>query len=210
MEMPIGFHINTGFGAYVTRKTETRFETITRQAYGHKVVAMGAMAEMILSGVFERHPNLKVVLAEFECGWIPFFLEDLDRKFGRGRGLDLPKLPSEYFSHNVISTMMQDGVGGYLLNRWGTDNFVFSNDYPHAGGIWPHTDDTMKLVFEALPVETRKKVLAENLAHVYGQPLPEPLARQPFIEMEGQWQRPWLRRADGAFTFDKPKMGLAI
>lgn len=210
MAMPIGFHINTGFGAYVTRREETRFETITRQAYGHKVVAMGAMADMILSGVFERHPNLKVVLAEFECGWIPFFLEDLDRKFGRGRGLDLPRLPSEYFSRNVFSTMMQDGVGGYLLNRWGTDNFVYSNDYPHAGGIWPHTDDTSKLIFEALPVETRKKVLAENLARVYGQPVPEPLPREPFIEMEGQWQRPWLRRADGTFTFDKPKMGLAI
>ncbi|MPZ14207.1 MAG: amidohydrolase family protein [Chloroflexi bacterium] len=209
MRVPIGFHINTGFGAYVTRHHESRFESVSRQAYGHKVVAMQAMAEMILSGVFERHPRLTVVLAEFDCGWIPFFLEDLDRKFGRGKELGLSMLPSEYFSRSVFSTMMQDGVGGFLLQRWGADNFVYANDYPHAGGIWPHTDDTFELVFSALPVPTRRKVLAENLARAYGQPLPDPLPRQPFVEMDGHWNRPWLKRA-GAFTFDKPKMGLAV
>ena len=71
MDMPIGWHINTGFGAYVTRADEDRFGVITRQAYGHKVVAMKAIAEMILSGVLQRHPRLKIVLSEFEVGWIP-------------------------------------------------------------------------------------------------------------------------------------------
>jgi len=209
MGMPIGWHINTGFGAYVTRRQESRFESLTRQAYGHKVVAMQATADMILSGVFERHPRLKVVLAEFECGWIPFFLEDLDRKFGRGRELGLSKLPSEYFTGSIYSTMMQDAVGGYLLHRWGAHNFVYANDYPHAGGIWPHTDDTVALIFKVLPAETRRSVLADNLSRIYGQSIPEPLPRQPFVDMEEQWKRPWLKKA-GEFTFDKPKMGLAM
>ncbi len=209
MNVPIGMHINTGFGAYVTRRAESRFEMLTRQAFGHKVVAMQAMTDMIISGVFERHPRLKIVLAEFECGWIPFFLEDLDRKFGRRSEMNLSMLPSEYFSRSVYSTMMQDGVGGFLLNRWGADNFVYANDYPHAGGVWPHTDDTVALIFDQLPAETSRKVLGENLARVYGQAIPEPLPREPFVEMEGRWRRPWLKRA-GEFTFEKSKMGLAL
>jgi predicted TIM-barrel fold metal-dependent hydrolase len=209
MAMPIGMHINSGFGAYVARHDEDQFATLARQAYGHKVVAMKAMAEMILSGVFERHPRLTVVLTEFECGWIPFFLEDLDRKLGRRRGLEIKKLPSEYFSQNVYSSFMQDGVAGLLLERWGQDNFVFSNDYPHAGGIWPHTDETVELTLGHLSPEVRRKVLGENLARAYGQPLPTPIARQTTDFDDNIWQRPWLKKTE-EFTFDKPKMGLAM
>lgn len=210
LEMPIGMHINTGFGPYVTRGGEDRFAALSRQAYGHKIVAMRAMAEFILSGVFERHPRLKIVLAEFEVGWIPFFLEDLDRKFGRGSNLGLPMLPSEYFSRQVYSTFMQDGVGGFLLQRWGADNFVYANDYPHAGGIWPYTDDTIELTLSHLPAETRRKVLGENLAKVYGQPMPTPIPRQACPDYtDAIWSRPWLKKA-GEFSFDKPKMGLAV
>lgn len=212
MEMPIGMHINSGFGAY-TRKETTRkdpFENTSRQAYGHKVVAMKTLAEMMLSGVFERHPRLKLLLAEFECGWIPFYLEDLDRKLGRG-SLSLSMLPSEYFMRNVRSTFMQDSVTGLLLERWGADNFVFSNDYPHAGGIWPYTDDTVELTLGHLPDATRKKVLGENIATFYGQPLPTPVVRTPIDDYDYAdvvWQRDWLKKS-GEFTFDKPKMGFA-
>ena len=192
--MPIGWHINTGFGAYVTRTGEDRFGAITRQAYGHKAVAMKAMAEMILSGALQRHPRLKIVLAEFEVGWIPFYLEDLDRKFGRGRNIGLDLLPSEYFSRQVYSTFMQDGVGSYLLQRWGADNFVYANDYPHAGGIWPYTDDTIELTMSDLPSETRRKVLGETLAKVYGQSMPEPIQRIESDYTDEIWNRPWLKK----------------
>ena len=75
--VPMGMHSNVGFGAYVTRLGERRFDdcfaTPSRQAYGHKVVTTKTLAELILSGAFERHPRLKIVLAEFEVGRIPFF-----------------------------------------------------------------------------------------------------------------------------------------
>lgn len=208
LEMPIGMHINTGFGAYVSRQGEGNFGRLVRQAFGHKAVAMKATTELILSGVLERHPNLKVVLAEFEVGWIPFFLEDLDRKMGRGRGLGLSLMPSEYFARQVYATFMQDGVGGYLLNRWGTDNFVFANDYPHAGGIWPYSDDSIELMLGGLSGETRRKVLGETLAKIYARPMPTPILRQTSTDYKDDiWSRPWLKKASD-FSFDKATMGL--
>jgi predicted TIM-barrel fold metal-dependent hydrolase len=211
--VPMGMHINVGFGDYTTRLGERRFDdrflTVSRQAYGHKVVAMRTVAELILSGTLERHPNLKIVLAEFEVGWIPFFLEDLDRKLGRNKSLGLTMLPSEYFSRQVYSTFMQDGVGAFLLQRWGADNFIYSNDYPHPGGIWPYTDDTIELTLSDLPAETRQKVLGGTLAKVYGRPAPAPMERLPRPSSEMLGERTWLKKA-GEFSFDKPSMGLAV
>ena len=214
LEMPISLHINTGFGAYVTRPNELRGEnpvaTASRQSTGHKIVIMQTLTDLLLSGVFERHPRLKVVLAEFEVGWIPFFLEDLDRKSGRHSNLGLRLLPSEYFTRNVFATFMQDAVGGYLLQRWGADNFMSSNDYPHGGGIWPFWDDNVALTLSGLTPEVRRKVVGETAARVYGMPMPTPLARRPRpAEADSIWPRPWLKKA-GEFTFDKPKMGLAV
>jgi hypothetical protein len=37
-----------------------------------------SLAHMILSGVFERHPRLRVGSVEHELGWVPFFLDRLD------------------------------------------------------------------------------------------------------------------------------------
>lgn len=212
LEIPIAMHINSGFGIYATidLETENRFSNITRQAFGHKMVAMKTLSELILSGVFERHPRLKVLIAEFECGWIPFFLEDLDRKFGRGTDLGLTMLPSEYFSRSIYATFMQDGVTGYLLERWGTDNFIYSNDYPHPGGVWPHSDDTVALTMANLSDETREKVLGKTIAKLYGQPMPAPVERPSEIDFdESIWTRPWLKK-EGEFTFEKKKMGLGV
>lgn len=208
-EVTVAMHINSGFGVYSSGRGDDRYEILTRQAFGHKIVAMRTVTELILSGVFERHPRLKVLIAEFECGWIPFFLEDLDRKFGRGENLGLTKMPSEYFTESIYSTFMQDGVTGYLLERWGADNFIYSNDYPHPGGVWPHSDDTVALTMDSLPGSTRENVLANNVAKLYRQPLPTPVERPEKIDFdEAVWTRPWLKR-QGEFTFAKSHMGLS-
>jgi predicted TIM-barrel fold metal-dependent hydrolase len=213
LQLPIGLHINVGFGAYMSRAAETRYDALARRAFGHKVVAMKAITEMILSGVFERHPDLRILLAEFESGWIPFFLGDLDVKL-LDRDLRaqarLSLLPSEYFSRSVCSTFMQDSVTGFMLQRWGIDNFVFSNDYPHPGGIWPYSDDVISLTLDGLPSNTRRKVLGETVAKLFGQPVPAPLPRKALTGLDHEeWSRPWLKKA-GDFTFNKPQMGLAV
>jgi len=204
-----------GFGIYSEESRQFArggLTGVTRMAYGHKMVAQQVLSELTLAGAFERHPRLQLMLGEFDCGWIPFFLEDLDRKFGRGsgRGVNLRMLPSEYISRQVYATFMQDGVAGFLLQQWGADNFLYSNDYPHAGGIWPYTDDTVALTLNHLSTETRRKVLGENAAKVFGMPVPEPLPRQPAPNYtDALWSRPWLKKA-GEFSFEKPQMGLAV
>lgn len=215
LEMPVSMHINTGFGmyteAYIGRSEggEDRFASAARRAFGHKAAIAQTVTELMLSGVLERYPRLKLVMAEFEIGWIPFWLEDLDRKSGSSRerlgGLSLA--PSEYFNRQVYATFTQDGVGGYLLQRWGADNFLFSNDYPHSGGVWPYSDETIELTLGELSAEVRAKVLGQNVAKLYDLPMPASMPREQAPDGDAIWPRKWLKKP-AEYSFAKPTMGL--
>ncbi|MYF65301.1 MAG: hypothetical protein F4185_05165 [Chloroflexi bacterium] len=104
---------------------------------------------------------------------------------------------------------MAAGGGRLRPPRRRPDNSVYANFYPHGGGIWPYTDDTIELTLSDLPSETRRKVLGETMAKVYGQPMPDPIERMESDYTDEIWSRPWLKKA-GEFTFDKSTMGLKI
>ena len=85
---------------------------------------------------------------------------------------------------------------------------MFANDYPHEGGIWPYSDDSIELMLGKVSADTRKKVLGETLARVYSRPMPTPIVRQHSTDYKDEiWSRPWLKKADD-FSFDKATMGL--
>jgi uncharacterized protein len=197
LEMPISMHINQGFGEYAEGLDRGAgiVESVKRTCGGHKKIAMDVLTEFICSGVFERHPRLKLVLAELEVGWIPFWLEDMDRRFLKSREHGkFSLLPSEYFSRNIYATFTQDRAGGYLIGLYGEDNFLWSNDYPHPGCIWPYSDTVIEKTLGHLDPSVRRKVLCENVAQLYGMPIPEPMPRQPAPDMEAVWGRLWINR----------------
>ncbi len=199
LEMPVSMHINTGFGPYGSERDSHRGDFVESVAFtcgGHKAIAMRALTEMICSGVFERYPQLAIVIAELEVGWIPFWLEDLDRRFIKGTGQrHFSLLPSEYFQRQVYATFTQDEVGGYLLSRHGAQNFMWSNDYPHEGCIWPYSDEVIELTLSHLPTAVQAQVLCENVAKLYGMPVPQPMPRTEVTDREHLWERPWIKTA---------------
>lgn len=197
MEMPVSMHINVGFGPYGAGRHEVRglVDSVKMTAGGHKKIAMDVLTEFICSGVFERFPNLKLVLAELEVGWIPFWLEDMDRRFLKSREhSQFSLIPSEYFARQVYATFTQDKAGGYLLGAYCQDNFLWSNDYPHPGCIWPYSDAVIEKTLGHLDDATRAKVLRENTAKLYGKPIPEPMPRQEAPDMEAVWGRLWINK----------------
>ena len=200
LDMPVTMHINQGFGMYVDRRINPidEIEAIRLTCQGHKLNGMNAFTEIICSGVLERYPRLKVIVAELEVGWIPFFVQDLDRRFIKSKLYKegtVPLLPSEYFNRQCYSTFTSDEVGGHLLERWGSDNFMWSNDYPHPGSIWPHSSEVIDHTLGHLNPETMAKVLRENVARVYGMPVPEPMPAEDAPDMEERWgERAWIQR----------------
>ncbi len=109
------------------------------------------LSAMVFDGVFERHPALRVVLAETGMSWVPSYLREIDFKTTRV-GMDglpqdnfyrLPLRPSEYIQRHVriasLIGFIESGLDHLPLTDVydqlpNNDLIVFSSDYPHVEG----------------------------------------------------------------------------
>ena len=116
--------------------------------------AMGSMLDFVLSGVFDRFPNLRIAYSEGQVGWVPFVLERADniwraRRGAGNYGLDLERPPSEYIPEHVWFCMFDDLTGLHLRDQVGMDQITFEVDYPHADSTFPHTLETATRLVES-------------------------------------------------------------
>lgn len=137
-----------------------------------------ALAAVIFSGALERHPELKIVLAETGIGWLPYMLERMDdsyqkfvdapeywRKHG---GLAITMAPSAYFRRQIWATFQSDRAGLRLLDAIGEDRVMWASDYPHADSTWPDSQQAIEADFQGVPAAARRRVLCENARALYG------------------------------------------
>jgi hypothetical protein len=98
------------------------------------------LADLVLNGVFDRHPLLRVGCMELTSRWFVELLEGIDgnamtQKLMSGRQLrPLELLPSEYLRDRVRLSPFLSEDPKRLIDRNG-DLFMFSSDYPHAEGM---------------------------------------------------------------------------
>ena len=125
------------------------------------------------SGMFDRHPNLKMVSVESGIGWVPFMLEAMDYELEENapKCFDkLQKLPSEYFRDNWYATFwFETGRGDlqHLIDAVGEDNVMFETDFPHPTCLHPNPVEMVTEKIATLRPETQRKVMGENAAKLY-------------------------------------------
>jgi len=125
------------------------------------------------SGMFDRHPNLKMVSVESGIGWVPFMLEAMDYELEENapKWFDkLRKRPSEYFRDNWYATFwFETGRGDlqHLIDAVGEDNVMFETDFPHPTCLHPDPVGAMRERTASLRPETTRKVMGENAAKLY-------------------------------------------
>jgi hypothetical protein len=70
-----------------------------------------SLTSLVIGGVFEKFSRLKIVSAENDVAWIPFFLFRIDTYAARGiQSKKLPLKPSEYIKRQVYATFIDDPV----------------------------------------------------------------------------------------------------
>ncbi len=171
--MPVNLHILTGFN-YSRVKREGL--EVYRCSVNRKLNdTANALFDIVFSGVLDRFPRLKIVLVENEMGWIPFYLHEWDKYYVRHsprHPISISKLPSEYVNKQVYATFFSDPTGGRLLDWWGADTCMWSNDYPHAASTWPHSRQVIAQELGHLPQDVLRKVLRENVVGLYDLKIP--------------------------------------
>jgi predicted TIM-barrel fold metal-dependent hydrolase len=129
------------------------------------------IALLIFSGVLERHPGLRFVIAESGIGWIPFVVERMDYTFDRHRlwmKSGIRERPSDYFHRSFHATFQQDDRSGLLARHIaGVDNLLWASDYPHTDSTWPYSRHVVDDLFRDVPGEERAKITAANAVRLY-------------------------------------------
>ena len=146
------------------RKHAEHLDTVSGMAAG-----MAPILELTASGVLERHPDLRFVITESECGWLASVLQAMDQ-MQRRRHLyrkDLPLRASEYFLRQGFVTITDDPVALNNVGFTGSDCLLWGNDYPHDEGTWPESHPSIDAIRERLG-DAADKVLHGNAADLYG------------------------------------------
>jgi 2,3-dihydroxybenzoate decarboxylase len=120
---------------------------------------------LLLSGVFDQFPKLKIVLGHMGEG-LPFWLNRLDNISSRNELGTIKRKPSEYFLDNFVittSAMFWDPVLELSLKVLGADRILFGVDYPFA----PNDAGTRWLDAAPISDEDKRRIYSENARRVF-------------------------------------------
>lgn len=128
------------------------------------------MGNLIFSGVLDRYPDLKLVCAEFDVGWVGHLYQQVDYLVGNAaeREGSIHKLqPTDYLNHNFFFTFQDDRSGILTTPVYGVNNYLWANDFPHLVTTWPYSRQTVDRNFEGIDPAVMRKICRANAAELY-------------------------------------------
>jgi predicted TIM-barrel fold metal-dependent hydrolase len=137
---------------------------------------MQTLATLILDGVLDRFPRLKIGVIEQGAGWVPGWMRTLDSAFDAFRKNEerlqkLTLLPSEFVRRSVRVTPYPAEPVGWIVENAGEDVCLFSSDYPHVeGGRNPLRRFEASL--EGVSERARQRFYCDNFVDLMGEGLP--------------------------------------
>ena len=137
-------------------------------AMGATYQVIPAMASLVLSGHFDRFPNLKLLCVEAGAGWAPYIAHRLDEKYEMFGYSEKTKLePSEYMKKNVYYVVepREKNIDS-MMDIIGERQFLWGSDYPHIDS----SADALDQIFESTASLTdarRRMILGENARALY-------------------------------------------
>jgi predicted TIM-barrel fold metal-dependent hydrolase len=138
-------------------------------AMGATYQVIPAMASLVLSGHFDRFPDLKLLCVEAGAGWAPYIAHRLDEKYEMFGYTEKTKLePSEYMKRNVYYVVepREKNIDS-MMDIIGERQFLWGSDYPHVDS----SADALDQIFEStstLSDARRRMILGENAKALYG------------------------------------------
>jgi len=185
VSIPIGFHL-----AVLVKKTRldetnrgaANLTVTTASRYAQEPPGMQLLEPMtglIFTGVLDRHPRLKIVMAEAGLAWVPSMIQGLDIWYQRTRDgrrltgdspIALPRLlPSEYFHRQIWLSFVDDPLGVKMVGTvLDVDKVMFGSDYPHPASTWPDSQKVIAACAKSVPADARKKIFRDNARALFG------------------------------------------
>jgi predicted TIM-barrel fold metal-dependent hydrolase len=169
--LPVGLHTGGNIGIPTTPSGWP--SSYGENHFAHSVAMQAAIANLVIEGVLERVPDLKIVVVEGGFAWVPAVCEQMDYFWSRLRS-EVPHLkrpPSEYVRGNIWFTTQpmdeperpRDIVDIFEWIGW--DRLMFASDYPH----WD-SDHPRRAFPPLVPKEGLQAILSTNARGVFRLP----------------------------------------
>ena len=171
---PLSIHVGLGGGAKTDtdRAPSSWFNHVTRTGVlGANNYTEYCLVQFVLGGVFDRFPDLRLVMAETQVGWLPNFCDGIDRRFQRHQdwaGYTIKELPSAYIRRHFYFSFLDDGYGVAHRDEVGVDRMMWSTDFPHSAGDWPNSREVIDEIFAGVPADELELMLGGNCVRYYG------------------------------------------
>ncbi|MCM3922229.1 amidohydrolase [Frankia sp. AiPs1] len=179
--MVLAFHVGTdpvdigsqqvgvvyrGPGGAVLNYTETTFS------------GQRAAMKLVASGALDRHPNLRILVAEGGATWVPFLADRMEEGYRQHHMAVRPKLtrsPKEILYSQVYASFQHDASAVAALTGMGYRNVMWGSDYPHMEGTFGHTQETLHGLFDGVSDDVRRRITIDTFLELFpgvGEPVP--------------------------------------
>ncbi len=125
----------------------------------------------IFSGILDRHPKLRVGWFEGGIAWVPTALQDAEHLYASYKHMCDPLLQHDvryYWDKHMSASFMVDPLGLRLIDQIGVDNVMWSTDYPHNESTFGYSEESLKLVVDAVGPEKAAKIASGNIKKFLG------------------------------------------
>ncbi|MEE8301502.1 MAG: amidohydrolase family protein [Candidatus Tectomicrobia bacterium] len=167
LDVTLGFHEGTGapYSYMNTLYGENRFY---RHVASHWIEMQQALIAMLIGGVFEFHPTLRVGFLEAQNSWVPGILTRIEWDYPQYHESHAPYLslmPKEYFRRNCWAAV--EGSEPEIeatASLIGADRMCISTDYPHFDSNFPNVSNNL---LNNVPRDIAAQIFMGG-AHLYG------------------------------------------
>jgi predicted TIM-barrel fold metal-dependent hydrolase len=170
LRMPLAIH--TAPGIHLPTLGSERFDNYLQvHSVSFPFDMMTAATSLVLGGVFERHPKLRVAMLESGVGWVPYFFDRLDEHVEK-RGRLTPgckREPREYIERGqlYVSCEPEESAIPFVAKTLGPYFILYASDYPHWDSDFPESTKPLRERKDLTP-EVKARILGENARGFYG------------------------------------------
>lgn len=170
--VPVNWHAHAGIALLPER---WRSHQVLRRTAAFSVQPQLLM-NLVLAGVLDRFPGLRLVCAETGMGWLSHLMQAGDQTWERNRLWQhgVPTRPSELLRRQVYANFWYERRGVRPSDVTATDRLMWASDYPHGTSTYPESSRMAEQVVSGLPEADRERLLWRNALELYGRTVDGP------------------------------------
>ena len=169
LDCMVGVHATVRGPHYFAAEMFDQF--IDVHTVSHAFAQMSQMTSMVLRGVLEKYPRLRIAFMEAGCSWVPYWAGRMNEEWEKRGKAEAPlckKRPSDYIKSGQVYLHAEDYEPfiGATAEYLSPEVLYYASDWPHWDSEFPENIDHLNKRKDLSP-EAKKWLLADTAKKLY-------------------------------------------